>query len=188
MNQKIHTLSLSGSLGAPSAESLKVSVSKLHLAEMGARVADLEKFLARVNKSNPEGCWLWQGRRVGPMQYAGFYVAGTVRIAHRWLYQILHGPLHRKTLVCHKCDNPACVNPDHMFLGSHKDNSHDSLRKARGANGVTQFALIQHHVVRTIRAWRETKKLTYRALGQAFGIGHATARFICIRKTYYHVV
>jgi hypothetical protein len=88
----------------------------------------VEDFLARVKKTS--GCWIW----TGGLNKAGY---GTVKIfnkpklAHRVSYEIHVGNLPVKILVCHKCDNPPCVNPDHLFLGTHRDNAFDSMKKGR---------------------------------------------------------
>lgn len=81
------------------------------------------------------GCWLWLGGwdndGYGKINKNG----KTVAYAHRFFYQIHKGEIPDGKLVLHKCDSPACCNPDHLFLGTHADNALDKCRKGRLRNG-----------------------------------------------------
>lgn len=76
------------------------------------------------------GCWLWVGY-VNDWQYGVMMVEGKTTLAHRVSYQINKGEIPIGMLVLHSCDNTFCVNPDHLFLGSNKDNMDDMCRKFR---------------------------------------------------------
>lgn len=78
------------------------------------------------------GCWLWVGRTTkdGYGLLAGGRRGKSLR-AHRAMYQATRGPIPAGLFVCHKCDTPSCVNPDHLFLGTPKDNVIDMFRKGR---------------------------------------------------------
>lgn len=95
---------------------------------------DLQKILKRFYdkiKFNPDtGCWEWQGALVG--SYGQFAVPQlNERLAHRASYKIFVGPIFNDNFICHKCDNPRCVTPTHLFQGSAKDNNDDKLKKGR---------------------------------------------------------
>lgn len=89
--------------------------------------ADSERFWASVKKA--DGCWEWQGQR--KRGYGQFYIDGGRWNAHRLSVTISTGPIPRGLRVCHRCDNPGCVRPVHLFIGTQRDNLIDALRKGR---------------------------------------------------------
>lgn len=90
------------------------------------------RFWSRVQKS--DGCWEWQGPR-DEDGYGLFKVGGKMVRANRHAYELSHGPLPAGMLACHTCDNPPCVNPAHLWAGTHADNHADRNRKGRQAKG-----------------------------------------------------
>jgi hypothetical protein len=85
---------------------------------------------------NDNGCWEWQGQK-NNTGYGRFRVIGH-NLAHRVSFSIFVGPLLGSTmLVCHKCDNPPCVNPEHLFIGTQKKNMEDCSLKGRSVNQNT---------------------------------------------------
>lgn len=89
----------------------------------------LPRFWAKVNKT--DGCWLWTASTV-KFGYGQFGVSKTIhKNTHRLSWEIHHGPIPVGMSVCHSCDVPACVNPDHLFLGTQRDNVLDCIAKGR---------------------------------------------------------
>ena len=76
------------------------------------------------------GCWIWMGY-LNSGGYGSFYVDGQLRSAHRVSWELHYGPIPEGLNVCHHCDVPGCVNPDHLFVGTQKDNIRDALNKGR---------------------------------------------------------
>ena len=83
------------------------------------------------------GCWLWLGSEYGSNRYGRIMVNGKSMAAHRYSWITHYGEISKGLFVLHKCDNPACVNPNHLFLGTHQDNSDDKVRKGRQAKGCS---------------------------------------------------
>jgi HNH endonuclease len=95
------------------------------------------RFWLRVQKS--ETCWLWTGAKVRG-RYGQLMVENKLVYAHRFAYELAYGPIpqgigYHGICVCHRCDNPSCVRPDHLFLGTHQENISDRDAKGRQWQG-----------------------------------------------------
>jgi len=81
-----------------------------------------------------DGCWYWLGAIHNITHYGVFGISsGRTMYAHRFSYKTYRGEIPNGLLVCHHCDNTYCVNPNHLFLGTHRDNTMDMVRKNRHA-------------------------------------------------------
>lgn len=127
-----------------------------------------ERFENSVMKDPNSGCWLWTDL-ITEYGYGRLHHEGEMRKAHRISYEYHVGPIPSGMLVCHKCDIPACVNPDHLFLGTQNDNVADKIKKGRGraAKGEDSGrAKLTWPDVREIR----TLPMTQKELSKRFGV------------------
>lgn len=90
---------------------------------------DRERFFSKIEIGSC-GCHLWKGGTL--KEYGSFALLGKTKLAHRLAWEISRGPIPDGLFVCHRCDNPRCVNPDHLFVGTHTDNMRDMHSKGRG--------------------------------------------------------
>jgi hypothetical protein len=92
----------------------------------------MERFWKKVTFEPNSGCWLWTAS-LSKAGYGQFVLEGIPLKAHRFSYEMLVGEIPRGSIILHKCDNPACVNPAHLRPGSYKDNVQDSIAKGRSS-------------------------------------------------------
>jgi hypothetical protein len=137
-----------------------------------------ERFWARVFMRAPDECWGWDGPP-GPGGYGKFSMGGKLTYAHRAAYEIATGVSPYGCLVCHTCDNPGCVNPAHLFLGTSADNSADMVRKGRSRSGEAHWrARLTDAQVNDIRA-RAAAGETQRSLAAAHGVSFQHVSDLC---------
>lgn len=152
-----------------------------------------ERMLVRFNKNVfPEpntGCWLWSGA-ITPNGYPNFsWRPGKIYLGHRFSYLIYKGEFDRSLLVCHTCDTPSCVNPEHLFLGTVTDNNADRDRKGRfnvlngSRNGM---AKLNEEKVREIKALIKLG-VSFRKIGKMYGIDPSIPHRIKDGKVWKHV-
>lgn len=108
--------------------------------------AESVRFWKKVEK-NDDDCWIWQGEKT-THGYGFFRLEGRKNtrkriMAHRKAYMLTYGKFDDSLLVCHKCDNPPCVRPDHLFLGTDQDNNTDKMIKRRAAKALTEKDVLE---------------------------------------------
>jgi len=122
-----------------------------------------------------------------PRGYVYAWYTGKHRLAHRVSWELHNGPIPDGMLVCHHCDNRACVRPGHLFLGTAADNSADMIRKGRARRGETHHtAKLSEADVIAIRRMRASGE-TQQAVADRFGIALTTVRKIHLRLTWSHL-
>lgn len=136
----------------------------------------------------PKGCWLWRGA-VSSHGYGSVGVAGKNWLAHRLsmkLFRVDPGDMD----VLHSCDNPLCVNPDHLFLGTHQDNMLDKEKKGRGGHpygAAHGRAKITNEQALEILAALQDPRASIAQLARQFGVTKATISYIKLGKGWKHL-
>jgi hypothetical protein len=141
-----------------------------------------ERFWAKVDRTGD--CWVWlagKGRGgYGRLSRAG--LSPQYRLAHRHSWELAYGPIPDGLHVCHRCDNPPCVNPAHLFLGTDKDNLDDMRSKGRGTQppvhaGLAQWlATVPDADVRAARESYAAGAENSREIGERLGVKESTVR------------
>lgn len=152
-----------------------------------------ERFAEKVHHEPMSGCWLWGGCRdskgYGQIRRGanadGVAMATAVSLLLHKGIVVPYG-----MVVCHRCDNPPCVNPDHLFVGTHKDNNDDKVRKGRDKpppRGTDHYCarITEADVVEMRRAYKEGALL--KDLSSKYGIGTAAIGHAVVGRTWKHV-
>lgn len=153
------------------------------------------RFWAKVDtNSGPELCWLW----MGPFTRGGYGTIGRggrgggMFRAHRLAWIIANGPIPPSLCVCHACDNPACVNPKHLFLGTQAQNMADMDAKGRRRGydksaSNNPAALLDEQKVQVIRFLIKNTSLSRKYTASMFGVAPSTVNALVKRKTWSKV-
>jgi hypothetical protein len=159
-----------------------------HYYRRGMRSAE-DRFWAKVDKSHESGCWLWIAS-LTTSGYGQFKVVASdppVR-AHRYAYELVVGPVPDGMVVCHSCDVPRCVNPSHLWVGTHGDNMRDMSTKGRAPQGETQLrraVLTEDQVLGVIQMLRSGA--THRKIAARYGINSSTVTRINTGGSWKHL-
>lgn len=147
----------------------------------------LERFMSKVTIT--DGCWPFNGSKHID-GYGWFWYKGTMQMAHRASYELNVGEIPNELCVLHTCDNPICVKPNHLFLGTKKDNYDDMNIKGRRASFIgennSSVKLTENDVIE-IRLLTEQGFYTHQEIADKFGIGKSTVTNIKARRSWSHV-
>jgi HNH endonuclease len=162
-------------------------MATIHSTEFATR------FWAKVQKT--DSCWLWTGfvnsqSRYGKIQI-GPRKSRVMAWVHRISWELTNGPIPDGIEVCHNCpggDNPRCVNPSHLFLGTHADNMRDAARKGQMAKGERRpTSKLTDATVRLIRMRYAAGGITQQALADEHGVSISQICGVVNRATWKHV-
>jgi hypothetical protein len=146
----------------------------------------IARFWAKVDRLDAAGCWEWTARR-HRQGYGEIMIGRRKTKAHRVSWTIARGPIPDGVCVLHRCDNPACCNPDHLFLGTQADNIHDMVRKGRQGTGNRSGARpnckLTPEIAAAIRKeWSE--RPTQKTLAQRYGVSQGAVSLVVRKKTW----
>ena|SRR4028118_785172 len=117
------------------------------------------------------------------------WVDGKMKFVSRLIFELYNTKIPNGYFVCHHCDNPACVNPDHLFLGTLKENSADMVKKNRQAKGSKHgFSKLNEEQVLSIKQLLNETKLTHKTIAKLFDVSGETISLIARNKQWKHVV
>lgn len=146
-----------------------------------------DRFWGKVAKAGPDHCWEWLAAKL-PNGYGGIQVNGAKVGAHRVSYELNIGEIPEGLCVLHACDNPGCVNPAHLWLGTNADNSADMVAKGRSARLKGEKhgnnKLTGDQVLEIRRLYPEH---TMKELAAMFGVSGALVCRIVNRKIWKHL-
>ena len=142
----------------------------------------LNRFWEKVHKT--EGCWLWKAGK-DKDGYGKFALDGNSTRAHRFMYELEIGSIPDGLLVCHSCDNPSCVRPSHLWLGTNTENMADSARKGRKPSGERNpAAKITEGDVKLARRLWKTGEWQVRQLAELFAVNKSQVHNIVTGKSW----
>lgn len=149
-----------------------------------------DSFWSMFDRSDPAGCWNWPRRKTVD-GYGKFKANGKNIRAHRYAYEQSNGKIPDGMFVCHSCDNPACCNPNHLWIGSLQDNHADMMKKGRWHSMSGVFLRGEKHpLAKLSNHQREVIKVRaksgdgYRSLARAYNVTDTTIREVCLGKSY----
>jgi predicted DNA-binding protein (UPF0251 family) len=161
-----------------------------------------ERFWEKVRKRSGHQCWMWQGSTL-PKGYGMFCMAESRPTpAHRCAWILCRGQIPKGMHVLHRCDQPGCCNPRHLFLGTNRDNIADRVRKGRSAKGRRHWTArhpewvkrgeerpLSKLTVRAVRAIRRGLRLgtSQKKLAERFGISRSAVYSVKARRSWRHV-
>lgn len=139
------------------------------------------------NVSQDRGCWEWKGKHP-KSRYGKISLRGKDYLAHRAAYEVWVGPIPKGLLVRHTCDNPPCINPEHLKVGTAKDNARDKVLRNRTQDQRGELgprAKLTQAEVGQIRETYSDGGVTQQALADQYGVTQTTIGLIVRNKTWY---
>ena len=151
---------------------------------------DADIFWQKVEKKNENECWEWLGTKT-PRGYGHFWLNGKKIYAHRSSWYLHNGKIPAGMCICHHCDNPSCVNPAHLFLGTQRDNALDAMKKNRLVfplgedNGKSK--LTEKDVLAIRAEYQPRGKNNQRVLAKKYGVCRMNISHVVNREIWKHI-
>lgn len=164
----------------------------------------IDRFWGKVDIMGPQECWTWLSSKSGG-RYGAFTANNRHYQSHRVSYSIKNGAIPEGKVICHTCDNPLCVNPEHLFMGTQLDNVTDMMNKNRqrltfGGEGgrlkqvqntargsENHLSKLNEESVLSIRREYVRRVVTHKMLASKYGVTTENIKMILKRKTWKHV-
>lgn len=146
----------------------------------------IKRFWSKIAIGQPEQCWEWKAGLVPRSGYGAFLINYQNRLAHRVAFALTYGCNIENLWILHRCDNRKCCNPDHLFVGTSKDNAQDAKSKKRHLHGQRHpLAKLTDDVVREILMQKGTKPLIQ--LAKKYGVDAALIGRIMRGQSWMHI-
>lgn len=146
----------------------------------------INRFIDKIDTRSGD-CWEWTAGKT-PRGYGMFRTGRNHELAHRVSYALFTGAIPKDMCVCHSCDNPSCVNPGHLFLGTVKDNMRDMVAKERQARGSSNGnSKLTEKQVREIRNKYIPYKYSTSRLASEYKVSRSQISSIINRKNWFHI-
>ena len=144
------------------------------------------RFLKKILIDDKTGCWNWtaSGRGVG---YGCLKIEGKVVDSHRVSWMLFQGNIPENMLVCHKCDNVFCINPDHLFLGTHQDNMDDKMSKKRNPDYAGERNPSAKLTSKQVIEIRNIEGLSQRQIAKIYKITQTMVGYIRRKENWKHL-
>jgi hypothetical protein len=152
-----------------------------------------ERFWSKVDIKDTDECWEWKAMRLKPIGanngYGQFEYNGKLQLAHRVSFLLSGGILtEKKPWVLHLCDNRACVNPTHLYAGTHQENMNDMKLRGRSCHKPGEKSGSSKLTDQKVLEIRDIgNKISDRKIAKLYGIGRTTVKHILRRETWRHI-
>jgi hypothetical protein len=144
-----------------------------------------ERFWDKVDRKGDDDCWMWTAASRGTSSngaYGAAWDGRKITSAHRVSYMINVGEVPEGSIVCHRCDNPLCVNPKHLFIGSQRDNMQDTIKKGRAYR--TSHKIDEDQALEILRLSYE-ERVPITTLGETYGVTASAISHLRTGRTHF---